>query len=363
MAIAPVTPQSAALQQAATSFGNTPLNVSPFGSSGMSPGATITPPAGAITQNPSASAPGSERTMKSSAPPMYQEQTYGGGQSYSKGMYGEDRATPETSYARLPGNDSVYSEGGEGYRNPFLGNDRFGNTQPGSPGSRPWEVTGNAGNNGGNVGGDDAGNAGGYFNSENTTDEFVEIDYGWGMASVPNPYYVRGGTEEDAAAADMAAQDANGDGRVSDQELLDWRPEDGRYGRGHGGRPLSQTGLNHLATYGVSPGADGSITDQQFADWANEHGTNKGGDEGGARAAYEQGGWDRDGNGVLSATELKSYQTQLRKDAIARRMAKNGWTEKQANDNLNSAIAQGADANSDGDVTDAEWSAWKAKNG
>jgi hypothetical protein len=115
----------------------------------------------------------------------------------------------------------------------------------------------------------------------------------------------------------------------------------------------------------VLPGADGKITDAQFAEWANEN-DNRGGDYGGAGAAYadtSEGSYDRDGNGVLNATELASYQTELRKKAIQARMAK-GMTEKEANANLDSAISQGGDANQDGVVTDAEWSAFlKTKNG
>lgn len=412
MAIAPVTPQSAALQQAVAGAGPIAPPTGQMGDGSLSnadwlakmrPGSvpanmpidsqTVMSP---TTQTPSAGAsytPPERGTMKSSSPPsyaggqqqmqqqqmqqqqmqeqmaaqpVYQEQTYGGGESYGKGMYGEERATPETSYRRLPGNDSVYATDGAGYKNPFLGNDRFGNAQAGTAGARPWETSAEARAANAAAGGGAAAAAGGqgYADPNNTTDEFITVSTGFmGDIQVPNPYY--GSEGGDGEGGDDAPVDANNDGRVDDAEYNSWRPEDARFGRGHGGRALSQANLDHLATFGVLPGADGKITDAQFAEWANEN-DNRGGDYGGAGAAYadtSEGSYDRDGNGVLNATELASYQTELRKKAIQARMAK-GMTEKEANANLDSAISQGGDANQDGVVTDAEWSAFlKTKNG
>lgn len=412
MAIAPVTPQSAALQQAVAGAGPIAPPTGQMGDGSLSnadwlakmrPGSapanmpvdsqTVMSP---TTQTPSAGArytPPERGTMKSSSPPsyaggqqqmqqqqmqqqqmqeqmaaqpVYQSQTYGGGETYGKGMYGEERATPETSYRRLPGNDSVYATDGAGYKNPFLGNDRFGNAQAGTAGARPWETSAEARAANAAAGGGAAAAAGGqgYADPNNTTDEFITVSTGFmGDIQVPNPYYgSEGGDGEGGADAPV---DANNDGRIDDAEYNSWRPEDARFGRGHGGRALSQANLDHLATFGVLPGADGKITDAQFAEWANEN-DNRGGDYGGAGAAYadtSEGSYDRDGNGVLNATELASYQTELRKKAIQARMAK-GMTEKQANANLDSAISQGGDANQDGVVTDAEWDAFlKTKNG
>ena len=407
MAIAPVTPQSAALQQAVAGAGpiapptgqmgggslsnadwlakmrpgSVPANMPIDSQTVMSPttqtpsaGASYTPPErGAMKSSSPPSYAGGQQQMQQqqmqeqmAAQPVYQEQTYGGGESYGKGMYGEDRATPETSYLRLPGNDSVYATDGDGYKNPFLGNDRFGNAQAGTAGARPWETSAEARAANAAAGGGAAAAAGGqgYADPNNTTDEFITVSTGFmGDIQVPNPYY--GSEGGDGEGGDDAPVDANNDGRIDDAEYNSWRPEDARFGRGHGGRALSQANLDHLATFGVLPGADGKITDAQFAEWANEN-DNRGGDYGGAGAAYadtSEGSYDRDGNGVLNATELASYQTELRKKAIQARMAK-GMTEKEANANLDSAISQGGDANQDGVVTDAEWSAFlKTKNG
>jgi len=407
MAIAPVTPQSAALQQAVAGAGpiapptgqmgdgslsnadwlakmrpgSVPANMPIDSQTVMSPttqtpsaGASYTPPErGAMKSSSPPSYAGGQQQMQQqqmqeqmAAQPVYQEQTYGGGESYGKGMYGEDRVTPETSYRRLPGNDSVYATDGAGYKNPFLGNDRFGNAQAGTAGARPWETSAEARAANAAAGGGAAAAAGGqgYADPNNTTDEFITVSTGFmGDIQVPNPYY--GSEGGDGEGGDDAPVDANNDGRVDDAEYNSWRPEDARFGRGHGGRALSQANLDHLATFGVLPGADGKITDAQFAEWANEN-DNRGGDYGGAGAAYadtSEGSYDRDGNGVLNATELASYQTELRKKAIQARMAK-GMTEKEANANLDSAISQGGDANQDGVVTDAEWSAFlKTKNG
>ena len=407
MAIAPVTPQSAALQQAVAGAGpiapptgqmgdgslsnadwlakmrpgSVPANMPIDSQTVMSPttqtpsaGASYTPPErGAMKSSSPPSYAGGQQQMQQqqmqeqmAAQPVYQEQTYGGGESYGKGMYGEDRVTPETSYRRLPGNDSVYATDGAGYKNPFLGNDRFGNAQAGTAGARPWETSAEARAANAAAGGGAAAAAGGqgYADPNNTTDEFITVSTGFmGDIQVPNPYY--GSEGGDGEGGDDAPVDANNDGRIDDAEYNSWRPEDARFGRGHGGRALSQANLDHLATFGVLPGADGKITDAQFAEWANEN-DNRGGDYGGAGAAYadtSEGSYDRDGNGVLNATELASYQTELRKKAIQARMAK-GMTEKEANANLDSAISQGGDANQDGVVTDAEWSAFlKTKNG
>ena len=360
------TPQATVLQQAATGQQQQPM---PAGQGGQTPQPAqlgLPPQEGAMKSSPPPNYGGTEAAAERPPAPGYQSQTYGGGETYGKGMYGEDRVTPETSYRRLPGNDSVYATDGAGYKNPFLGNDRFGNAQAGTAGARPWETSAEARAANAAAGGGAAAAAGGqgYADPNNTTDEFITVSTGFmGDIQVPNPYYGSEGGEGEGG--DDAPVDANNDGRVDDAEYNSWRPEDARFGRGHGGRALSQANLDHLATFGVLPGADGKITDDQFAEWANEN-DNRGGDYGGAGAAYadtSEGSYDRDGNGVLNATELASYQTELRKKAIQARMAK-GMTEKEANANLDSAISQGGDANQDGVVTDAEWDAFlKTKNG
>tara|TARA_R110000787_G_scaffold246155_1_gene351949 strand:+ start:54 stop:974 length:921 start_codon:yes stop_codon:yes gene_type:complete len=306
--------------------------------------------------------------MKSSSPPsyaggqqVYQEQTYGGGESYGKGLYGEDRVTPETSYLRLPGNDSVYATDGDGYKNPFLGNDRFGNAQAGSSGTRPWETSAEARAADAALAGSAAA-AGGYAYGDpnNTTDEFTTLATPAGDVQVPNPYYEKEG--EGGEGGDDAPVDANNDGRVDDAEYNSWRPEDARFGTGHGGRSLTTTGVNLITAAGGDTNGDGEISIPEFSAWAAAN-DKHGGEMYGLRDAWDAGVWDRNQDGIIGATELASYQADLRKKAIQARMA-SGLTEKQANANLASAISQGGDANQDGIVTDAEWAAFlKAKNG
>ena len=402
MAIAPVTPQSAALQQAVAGAGPIAPPTGQMGDGSLSnadwlarmrPGSvpanmpvdsqTVMSP---TTQTPSAGArytPPERGTMKSSSPPsyaggqqqmqqqqmqqqqmqeqmaaqpVYREQTYGGGESYGKGMYGEDRVTPETSYLRLPGNDSVYATDGAGYKNPFLGNDRFGNAQAGTAGTRPWETSAGA-----VAGGAAAAGGQEYGNPNNTTDEFITVSTGFmGDIQVPNPYYGgEGGGGEDGGDAPV---DANNDGRVDDSEYNNWRPEDARFGTGHGGRSLTTTGVNLITAAGGDTNGDGEISTPEFSAWAAAN-DKHGGEMYGLRDAWDAGVWDRNQDGIIGATELASYQADLRKKAIQSRMAK-GMTEKQADANLASAISQGGDANQDGIVTDAEWAAFlKTKNG
>lgn len=400
MAIAPVTPQSAALQQAVAGAGPMAPPTGQMGNGSLSnadwlarmqggampaAGANSTPQATALQQAATGQGgqtpqpaqlglPPQEGAMKSSPPPnyggaepvaerppapSYQSQTYGGGESYGKGMYGEDRATPETSYLRLPGNDSVYATDGDGYKNPFLGNDRFGNAQAGSSGTRPWETSAEAiAANAALAGSAAAAGGQSYGNPNNTTDEFNTIATPFGDIQVPNPYY--GG--EEGEDGDDAPVDANNDGRVDDAEYNSWRPEDARFGTGHGGRSLTTTGVNLITAAGGDTNGDGKISTPEFSAWAAAN-DKHGGELYGLRDAWDAGVWDRNQDGIIGATELASYQADLRKKAIQARMAR-GMTEKQANTNLDGAISQGADANQDGNVTDAEWVAFlKTKNG
>jgi len=269
-------------------------------------------------------------------------------------MYGEDRATPETSYLRLPGNDSVYATDGDGYKNPFLGNDRFGNAQAGSSGTRPWETSAESRAANAALAGSAAA-AGGqsYGNSNNTTDEFNTIATPFGDIQVPNPYYEGEGGEGEGG--DDAQVDSNSDGRVDDNEYNSWRPEDARFGMGHGGLALSQANLNHLAESGITPGANGQISEADFSAWAAAN-DNHGGKMYGLRAAWDEGGWDRDKNGIIGAKELASYQANLYSEAIKDVMARNPeYTKARAEEHMGYLLAQGRDLNQDGVVSPAEY--------
>ena len=353
------TPQATVLQQAATGQQQQQQQQpAPMGQGGQIPQPAqlgLPPQEGAMKSSPPPNYEGAELAAERPPAPGYQSQTYGGGESYGKGMYGEDRATPETSYLRLPGNDSVYATDGGGYKNPFLGNDRFGNTQAGTAGTRPWETSAGA-----VAGGAAAAGGQEYGNPNNTTDEFITISTGFmGDIQVTNPYY--GGGEE-GEGGDDAPVDANNDGRVDDAEYNSWRPEDARFGTGHGGRSLTTAGVNLITAAGGDTNGDGEISTPEFSAWAAAN-DKHGGEMYGLRDAWDAGVWDRNQDGIIGATELASYQADLRKKAIQARMA-NGMTEKQANANLASAISQGGDANQDGIVTDAEWAAFlKTKNG
>ena len=349
------TPQATALQQAATGQ-QQQQQQQPMGQGGQTPQPAqlgLPPQEGAMKSSPPPNYGGTEPVAERPPAPSYQSQTYGGGESYGKGMYGEDRATPETSYLRLPGNDSVYATDGDGYKNPFLGNDRFGNAQAGSSGTRPWETSAESRAANAALAGSAAA-AGGqsYGNSNNTTDEFNTIATPFGDIQVPNPYYEGEGGEGEGG--DDAPVDANNDGRVDDNEYNSWRPEDARFGMGHGGLALSQANLNNLAEFGITPGANGQISEADFSAWAAAN-DNHGGKMYGLRAAWDEGGWDRDQNGIIGATELASYQADLYKRAIQDVMARQGSTQSEAEDHMGYLLAQGRDLNQDGVVSPDEY--------
>ena len=349
------TPQATALQQAATGQ-QQQQQQQPMGQGGQTPQPAqlgLPPQEGAMKSSPPPNYGGTEPVAERPPAPSYQSQTYGGGESYGKGMYGEDRATPETSYLRLPGNDSVYATDGDGYKNPFLGNDRFGNAQAGSSGTRPWETSAESRAANAALAGSAAA-AGGqsYGNSNNTTDEFNTIATPFGDIQVPNPYYEGEGGEGEGG--DDAPVDANNDGRVDDNEYNSWRPEDARFGMGHGGLALSQANLNNLAEFGVTPGANGQISEADFSAWAAAN-DNHGGKMYGLRAAWDEGGWDRDKNGIIGAKELASYQADLYKRAIQDVMARQGSTQSEAEDHMGYLLAQGYDFDGNGVVTREEY--------
>ena len=98
--------------------------------------------------------------------------------------------------------------------------------------------------------------------------------------------------------------DKDGDGTISDAELLTWRPSDGRFGKGHGGINLSQKGVEYLEGEGVPVQDGGVIAEADFAGWAaanDKYGV-------GVRREAWDGGYDADGSGVISAEELAAYE-------------------------------------------------------
>ena len=265
------------------------------------------------------------------ARPEYQGQTYGGGGGFSKGNYGAARTTEPVRYNRLPGNEAAFS---------------------------------NATNNATNNATDNVSDADWIqdMNADDTTSEGWWVDLsgvpGGGRNWVANPNYADPNAvpevPEGYGSADEQAQDADGDGTVTDAERLAWRPEDGRYGVGHGGQNLSQQGLNHIAKFGVVP-TEGriSLTPEQFSQWAQDNDAH-GSEQFGRRAAWD-GGWDSSRDGIIDASELAKYQADLKQKAIAARMKSHNVTEKSAAAHMEYMLAQGADVNQDGTVTAAEW--------
>ena len=132
------------------------------------------------------------------------------------------------------------------------------------------------------------------------------------------------------------------------------RPDDARYGVGHGGLALSEADVAHLRSQGVLVEADGSVSSEAFRAWANENDKRGTGIN---REAWDAGA-DTDSSGVLSAAELGAWRPDDARYGVG-----HGGRNLNANDVAWLRDNQGVPVQADGSVSPADFKAWADKRG